>query len=333
MFQNKLVLRDEIQAKLKYIMKQEFLDMPQMRIIFTKKHSALLIVPPMEKDMLRERAIQLIFHIYQVLTYEFSITISSLREGVDAFLPLYEQVMEYHKHKFYDGDGCLEEADVIKEYHHLQGLHLDADERIIDHLEHQHYEALVPIGKAVIAFMKEHYIEPDEVKLYICLIINKMEEMVKRKAPSQDYPFEILRQGIQECESIMYLDLEFEKILKTLIDWIQAHTIGKYEHSVSQMISFIQAHLHRKITLQMIAQEIGRSEIHASRIFKKEIGQSVIAYVNEMKMQKAEALLHDRTLKIKDVACMVGIEDQLYFNKIFRKYYHMSPRDYRKQCS
>ena len=41
--------------------------------------------------------------------------------------------------------------------------------------------------------------------------------------------------------------------------------------------------------------------------------------------------MHDRTRKIKDVAAMVGISDQLYFNKVFKKYYHLSPREYRKR--
>lgn len=333
MFQNKLALRDEIQAKLKHIITNAFHDVPLFHIIFTKKHSALIIVPPFEKDILCERAIQLIRRIYEILTYEFSITISSLGTGVDSFLPLYKQAMEYHEHKFYDGDGCLEEVDVIKEYHHLHEFEAKDYERIVQHMELRQYDMLVPIGKHAISFMREHYIEPVEVKQYFCLMITKIEEMAKRKVFSQNYPFEILRQGIQECESIMYLDLEFEKILKTLIDWMKEYTIGKYAHSVALMMQYIQEHLQRKITLAMIAQEIGRSEIHASRIFKKETGQSIIAYVNEHKMQKAEELLHNHALKIKDVARMIGIEDQLYFNKMFKKQYHMSPRDYRKQLS
>lgn len=333
MFQNKLLLRDEIQAKLKHIIEQEYKDIPAIRLIFTKKHSGLLVVPPLEKDILRERALRLIRKIYELLTYDFSITISSIGEGIPSFLPLYTQVMEYHKHKFYDGDGCLEEADVIKEYHHLNHHSLLDHERIVHNLDVQRYDELVPIGKHAITYMREHYIDPDEVKAYFCLIITRIEELVKHKSLIHKYPYDVLRQGIQECESIMYLDLEFEKILKTLADWMKEHDVSKYKSKVSTMIAYIEDHLYLKISLRMIADAVGLSVIHAGRIFKRETGKSLIEYVNESKMKKSAELLKDNTLRIKDITLMVGIHDQLYFNKVFHKYYHMSPRDYRKRLT
>lgn len=42
-------------------------------------------------------------------------------------------------------------------------------------------------------------------------------------------------------------------------------------------------------------------------------------------------MLQEPAYKIKDVANAVGMEDQLYFNKVFKKYYHVSPSDYRKK--
>ncbi len=36
-------------------------------------------------------------------------------------------------------------------------------------------------------------------------------------------------------------------------------------------------------------------------------------------MQKAESLMHITNKKIKDIAIEVGIQDQLYFNKVFKK--------------
>lgn len=41
-------------------------------------------------------------------------------------------------------------------------------------------------------------------------------------------------------------------------------------------------------------------------------------------------LLEDPNMTIKKVANMVGINDQFYFNKVFKKFYHVSPSEYRK---
>jgi AraC-like DNA-binding protein len=48
-------------------------------------------------------------------------------------------------------------------------------------------------------------------------------------------------------------------------------------------------------------------------------------------MKKAMELLNDTDMLIRDVSIAVGIEDQLYFNKVFKKFYHMSPSDVRKK--
>ena len=81
----------------------------------------------------------------------------------------------------------------------------------------------------------------------------------------------------------------------------------------------------------MIAKEVGINETYAGRLFKKAKGQSIVSYVHEQRMKKAAFLLENTDLKIRDVAMQVGIQDQLYFNKMFRKYYGSSPSEYRKQ--
>ena len=65
-------------------------------------------------------------------------------------------------------------------------------------------------------------------------------------------------------------------------------------------------------------------------MFKNETGKNLIYFINEKKMRKAMELLEDPNMTIKKVANMVGINDQFYFNKVFKKFYHVSPSEYRK---
>lgn len=331
MFRNKLVLRDEMQLKVKQIIHDVFSKIPMYHLIFTKKHSGLVILPPLEKPLIKQLMKQLIDACYSVLSYEFSTTISTLANSFDDFLPLYKEVIAYHHHKFYDGDTCIEDMDEEKAYVHLETTQINFHERIIYLMSMQNFDPIFDLCKQATSYMQEHQITPNEVREYFVMIIDHIEIMIKGKDISQEYPFEVLREGINEAESIMYLDLEVEKIFKTLIDWMNANNVSKYQKKVTLMVQYIQTHLHQKLTLTMIADSIHLSEIHASRIFKKETGQGVIAYVNEQKMHVAADLLKDDKLNIKTISQQVGMDDQLYFNKVFKKVYGMSPREYRKK--
>lgn len=44
-------------------------------------------------------------------------------------------------------------------------------------------------------------------------------------------------------------------------------------------------------------------------------------------------LLRGESSMIKDVAAAVGMDDQLYFNKVFKKYYNVSPSEFKKAAS
>ena len=48
-------------------------------------------------------------------------------------------------------------------------------------------------------------------------------------------------------------------------------------------------------------------------------------------MDHAAKLMELSHLKIKDIAEAVGMKDQLYFNKVFRRFYQESPRTYRSK--
>jgi AraC-like DNA-binding protein len=65
-------------------------------------------------------------------------------------------------------------------------------------------------------------------------------------------------------------------------------------------------------------------------VFKKKTGLSPLAYFNQLKVQHACELLKKTDLKINQICYKVGIEDSLYFSRLFSKAMGMSPTEYRK---
>ncbi len=60
------------------------------------------------------------------------------------------------------------------------------------------------------------------------------------------------------------------------------------------------------------------------------MGVRLTEYINFKRVEKAKELLASSEAKIKDVAADVGIADQLYFTKVFKKQLGLSPREFRK---
>ena len=64
------------------------------------------------------------------------------------------------------------------------------------------------------------------------------------------------------------------------------------------------------------------------KLFKKEVGVTPLEYMTGMRMKKAETLLlamREQEYSVAEVAEMCGFDDPLYFSRVFKKYYGVSP--------
>lgn len=100
---------------------------------------------------------------------------------------------------------------------------------------------------------------------------------------------------------------------------------------VLQVRNFIDRNLTDGIRLGDISQEVCVSVNYLNSIFKSVTGQTIMQYVEDLKLQKARQLLKDTDVKIEIIACKLGYCDQYYFSKAFKKGTGLSPAQYRKR--
>ncbi len=103
----------------------------------------------------------------------------------------------------------------------------------------------------------------------------------------------------------------------------------KPQDTVQDIINYMKANLHRQLTLQEIADYAKYSPAYLSNTFTQKSGMSVINYFNLLKIQEACRLLDFTDLKIKEIAYRLAFNDPYYFSKVFTKYMHLSPREYK----
>lgn len=104
-----------------------------------------------------------------------------------------------------------------------------------------------------------------------------------------------------------------------------------YKKEVNEIINFVEKNIDKRITLVMVSKAVNLNESYLSRIFKNETGKNLMYFINEAKMKRAKELLKKSDILVKEVASSVGITDQFYFNRVFKKFYGVSPSKYKKE--
>ncbi len=107
-------------------------------------------------------------------------------------------------------------------------------------------------------------------------------------------------------------------------------TYGK-SYAVKRIINYMNENYEKKISLDQIAHNMYLSPVYVSKIFKEETGESPINYLIKIRLEKAKTILErGEGGSIKNIANEVGYEDVYHFSKLFKKYYGVSPLNYKK---
>lgn len=103
----------------------------------------------------------------------------------------------------------------------------------------------------------------------------------------------------------------------------------KHSNYVEKCKDYVSRHYKEKIYLQDMADSLGLSSTYLSRLFSKETGMRLQDYINSFRVERAANLLIYSEESIAYIGEYVNFPSQSYFGKMFRKYKHMTPREYR----
>jgi two-component system, response regulator YesN len=175
---------------------------------------------------------------------------------------------------------------------------------------------------------KKAYVDPVYLKRMIRRVVWDLEKkmIVNENHLSDNYLNDLINEDtLLTCE-------EEKELLDLLTGFNERINVSKTEFNhikrkeVLSVIKYIDRNLTNKITLSDISKHVNLSETYLSKVFKSEMGKSIITYVNERKMKKAYELLSKGELLVKEAALEVGIDDPFYFNRLFKREFGLSPK-------
>lgn len=98
---------------------------------------------------------------------------------------------------------------------------------------------------------------------------------------------------------------------------------------VSSAMQFIGNNYRHSISVTDIAQNVGMSKAHFSRIFKKQSGYAPHEYLIQIRLNRAKHLLKTTDMPIKNVSQEVGYQDVTTFTSAFTNRVGLSPAQFR----
>ncbi len=98
---------------------------------------------------------------------------------------------------------------------------------------------------------------------------------------------------------------------------------------VNNALKYMEEHYREKLKLQDVADQVYVSQWHLSKLLNRYKGQSFSDLLNNIRIEKAKELLADPSLRIGDIADMVGFLDMAHFSRVFKKQAGVSANEYR----
>lgn len=148
------------------------------------------------------------------------------------------------------------------------------------------------------------------------LYINKQIEYVRSEKRKKKLNYEL-------SSSCMFI--EFLVLCSRHID---TENDNKNIQYIKQIISYISDNIEKDIDVNTLMEMAHLSKSRFYALFKQYTGTSPLKFQNNFRLSAAADFLALYDLKIQDVAKKVGFSDPLYFSKLFKKEFGISPKKY-----
>lgn len=107
--------------------------------------------------------------------------------------------------------------------------------------------------------------------------------------------------------------------------------VGKpSDRNLIRIMEWIRIHATEPLTVPDIANHFNYNKQYLSRYFKRKTGMSIQQNIHMVQLNQAKRLLAETTQGIKEISQQIGISDEKYFMKLFKKYEHITPTEFRR---
>ena len=106
---------------------------------------------------------------------------------------------------------------------------------------------------------------------------------------------------------------------------------ANYKTRINRVFEYIDQNLESNLSLQSVSEVAFFSPFHFHRIFKFVTGETLNEYITRKRIEKSASDLLHKNITSTKIAHNYGFSDNSSFSRAFKKYFKVSPTDFKKQ--
>ena len=178
-------------------------------------------------------------------------------------------------------------------------------------------------------------------QLWVEKMLNQVMMLIEKHSPTISTKMSLNLE--QQLEEVISTSSSFDELFRSA--WDIAEDIltdldFKWKDNdiskdlIEKVNSYILINMAEEISLQNVCNIFGVSQPYLSRLFRKYKNLSFNEYVTKLRISKAKSLIDEYPdMLLKDIAEVIGFNDQYYFSKIFKYISGVNPSEYKTTCS
>ncbi len=248
----------------------------------------------------------------------------------------YREAKEALQYKAYLGKDRIYDIGSIQIQHKPNYYKLYDMEILLNHVKMGNERNAVSVLNEMIQgiFKDKKDVSPIDLKFIFIDILNSVfKAVLETNSTIDDFSGFSLKffEQLNKLQTIEEIHPWLTDTIVRIIDLLEKNKNSKRRKIIDKAVEYIDNHYKEPLTLNIVADRLFLNSSYFCKIFKDETGESFTKYLINLRIQKAKELMADPTVKIYEVAEMVGYDDVQYFSKIFKGIQGITPMQYREK--
>ena len=264
---------------------------------------------------------------------DFRCSLSGINKTFLGLSYCYQQAMDAMEYMMMFGIQRIICYEDIKKPRSNYNYYTEKESILINCIKNGNYER----AKEIIDELFNDYFEGENVSIELgrCLIFSILNSIIKAIGYGDAISFidEVKPVStISECKTLDEIREKINEFLKFAYEYINSE--NKQDdtyHLVIRVSEYVKENYKdSNLNVQTVGIHFEMTPNYLSKKFKEQTGESLLTYINKVRLEEAKRLLKQGTLTIEKIAHETGHLSSIAFIRTFKKYEGITPGQYKK---